>query len=314
MFRRAYRVSVCATLCAIAVAVLSSTRVAQAASVDIIQLKSGSTLEGTIVEETDKHIQLDVSRGSVWIPIEDVAMIRRAQKPTPLSLERLRRLAEEIQRSTQSEPDEPGQSPEADAKGAEVKSDPRVPRLIAALSSDDQAERDSAKSELAAIGGPAIPGLTDALGLQSIYARTAAAELLGQLSARQSVKEMLVALRSAIPDKNKVRPWQREFVKQLSAALSRVTAQRFDIKERGFNQAVVVEKFVEWWDGKGTPDKDGVPPPGACVTWDTPQVGEPEIAEDAPDRAAQLWEARRVGTRSVSYRAPKSFVDGISGD
>ena len=59
--------------------------------------------------------------------------------------------------------------------------------------------------------------------------------------------------------------------------------------------------------------KEGGPEPvkGACIEWDTPQVGEETIAEDDPEREKKLWDARRIGGERYSYSPPKSFVDPL---
>ena len=183
---------------------------------------------------------------------------------------------------------------------------------ISALSSPDSESRASARESLKELGKAAVPALTEALAHPSGFTRTAAAELLGQSNARESVKALLTALRGAIPDGKKVRPWQRPFVRALEKSLRSITGQSISIRDRSTAQDKNVAKYIEWWDGATAPKADDKKASGACVDWDTPQMGEKPVEKDDPERVIKLWKARSIGTTAYSYAPPSSFSRGIN--
>ncbi|MHC4506068.1 MAG: HEAT repeat domain-containing protein, partial [Planctomycetota bacterium] len=205
---------------------------------------------------------------------------------------------------------------------ASKKADARLKALVEELASDDPDTRRRAAALLEREGEDAVPVLSGALFHASTFARERAASILGKLNARAAVRTMLVALRSAVPEIKKVRPWQRAFVKAVNTSLAKITGRNFRVSLRTGAQGKVVDKYLEWWDGPPAAKPDrvasgssskatrrGEVPKGACVTWDTPQVGEKEIAEDDPEREKKLWESRRVGKERRTYTPPKSFTD-----
>jgi len=294
-----------------ALALVAATGSAVAA--DIVHLSNGDILEGKILEETDRHVLLAVSRGSVWIPRSDVAMIRRDEAATPLSMARLRELADRLKRASAQEEEESAPGESGEPKKVDEKKLKEIRAALAEVASKDVKVREAARNRVRAFGPEAVPVLTPALSHGSTYVRTLAAELLGYYNARESVQSLLMALRGAVPDQRKVRPWQRGFVRSLNASLRRITGQSFDIRERSVNQNKVVDEYVAWWDGTTAPGGEDAKGIGACVTWDTPQVGEAAIAEDDEEKEKKLWEARRVGASRYTYSAPRSFTDGVGG-
>jgi len=294
-------------LCALA---LLAARTARA--MDAVHLSTNVILKGRIVSEAGDHVILELERGSVKIPRADIVRIEKLPAATVEELERLRALAAE---SAEASPAETPAAEErvASPRGLSPKAEERIKRLVAELASEDPAARAEARAKLEREGKAAVAALTGALFSESYFARLAAAELLGKAGARESVRDMLVALRSAVPDSTRVRPWQRQFVKALSASLERITGRPVDIRERMADQDKVVSRLLEWWDGPGD-SKETPPREAACVGWDTPQVGEPEVAADDPERARKLWEARRVGARVHPYRPPRAFVENVFGE
>ena len=76
------------------VVLCASGRAAEA--YDIVHLRTGDTLDGRIVEETDTYVKLEVNRGTLWIARSDIAMIKRHQQRGRGALKRLKKLAEAI--------------------------------------------------------------------------------------------------------------------------------------------------------------------------------------------------------------------------
>jgi hypothetical protein len=300
-----------ASMCVAALLVLSSA----SSAADIVHLSNGDILEGKITEETDRHLRLEVNRGSVWIPRAEVAMIRRDQAPTPLSLARLKELAEQLKRA--SEPKADGAAEEAKPATEGTTTDPRKLKAmrdaLAGVRSKDPKEREEARNRVRAFGRDAIPVLAPALSDPSTYVRTLAADLLGNYNAREAVQSLLMALSGAVPDARKVRPWQRGFVRTLNVSLKRITGQSFDVDDRAVKQDSVVRKYLEWWDGTKAPGGEDAKGVGACVAWDTPQVGEAPLPEDDPERERKIWETRRIGPARYVYSPPRSFTDGVDG-
>jgi hypothetical protein len=279
---------------------------AEALARDLVHLRTGRTIEGTIERETAEVVILRVANGSVRIPRSQVSRIERGQELPNWAIELRRKMAEELRERQRAERQKSASHAEEGA--ASKKAEARLKALVEELASDDPDTRRRAVALLEREGQPAVPVLSGALFHANAFARERAAGILGRLNARAAVRTMLVALRSAVPDSRRIRPWQRPFVRALRASLVKITGQDFGLSFYATGQDKVVEKYVAWWDGAPAAKPDEVPE-GACVTWDTPQVGEKEIAEDDPEREKKLWEARQIGKERRSYTPPRSFTD-----
>lgn len=275
---------------------------------DLVHLKNGNVLEGDVIQESADMVVLRLSRGTTRIPRSDVYMIERGQELPAWALERRRQLIDAMKR--RQELLQQTQLQEA-AKKSTGPSE-RIKNLIEDLGAEDEETRRQARDALSAAGREAIPALTAALAQQSAFRREGAAGLLGELNARASVKAMLVALRSAVPEKARIPPWQRRFVRVLRDSLRKITGRNFGLSDRRAAQAKTIAKWVEWWEG-ASPEGAGAEavPKGAYATWDTPQVGEPEFDPDDPEHEKKLWEARRLGSEKHAYRPPPGFLKGI---
>ena len=301
----------------------------QARALDVVRLRNGRSLEGKVTEETTKHIILEYEGGLLRIRRADIFMI---EKDRPLAewearmRERARREAEALAKAVLAEFEGtqpgPARAGKADKRllegrqGLERRETERLKRLVEDMAAPDPETRTSARQIIEREGRKAVPVLSEALFHKSAFARTAAAEILGSLRARESVRDMIVALRAAVPDSVKVRHWQRRFVRALREGLRGITGRNFGLNPRGAGEDKAVAKWVEWWDGKpptkgAGDDESPAVPRGAYADWDTPQHGETELDEEAPEYAEKLWEARRVGDRRHSYSPPAG--DGASG-
>ena len=281
---------------------------AEALARDLVHLRTGRTIEGTIERETATVVILRVANGSVRIPREQVSRIERGQELPTWAIELRRKMAEEIRERERERAERKKGASSAVEGAASGKAEARLKALVEELASDDPDTRRRATALLEREGEAAVPVLSGALFHANAFARERAAGVLGKLNARAAVRAMIVALRSAVPEIKKVRPWQRAFVKAVNASLAKITGRNFHVSLRTGAQGKVVDKYLAWWDGPPAAKPDEVPK-GACVTWDTPQVGEKEIAEDDPEREKKLWEARRVGKERRTYTPPKSFTD-----
>ncbi|MHC5056143.1 MAG: HEAT repeat domain-containing protein [Planctomycetota bacterium] len=279
---------------------------------DIIHLRDGQFLEGTVTRETDEAIWLTVGKSTVRLSRSRVKRIERG-KPLPSWEARLRaKLREDRERRAAAALAAAEKTRDEKKTAASKKDDERIARLVAELASADADARREAQALLEREGAKAVPALTKGLAHANAFARESSARLLGRLGARQSVRAMIIAIRSAVPEKDKIRPWQRSFVRALRVSLTATTGQDFGVSLYGTHQSKAVEKYVEWWDGEDPGGaKEGGPAPkkGACISWDTPQVGEEPIAEDDPEREKKLWDARRIGRERRTYSPPKSFTD-----
>ena len=275
---------------------------------DLVHLRTGRTIEGTIESETAQVVVLRVANGSVRIPREQVSRIERDQELPTWAVELRRKMEKELSERARKRAELRKSASSAEEGDASKKTEARLKALVEELASGDSDTRRRAAALLEREGEPAVRVLSGALFHSSTFARERAAGILGKLNARAAVRTMLVALRSAVPEIKKVRPWQRAFVKALNTSLAKITGRSFRVSLRTAAQGKVVDKYLVWWDGPpaAKPDKT---PKGACVTWDTLQVGEEEIAEDDPEREKKLWEARRVGKERRTYTPPKSFSD-----
>jgi hypothetical protein len=285
---------------------------------DIVQLRDGRYLEGEVTKQTDEAIWLKIGRGTLRLNRSEIRRIERA-KPLPTWEALLRKKLREDREKRGKAARDSADKAQADKKAAVTEEEDRKAMgLVDDLASDDGETRKEAAALLELAGEKAVPALTKGLLHRSAFARESSARILGKVGGRGSVRAMIIALRSAVPEKAKIRPWQRSLVRALRANLVAVTKQDFGVSLYGTHQGKSAEKYVEWWDGEapvgkteGDDAKKSGPAPkkGACIEWDTPQVGEEPIPEDDPEREKKLYEARKIGGERHSYSAPKSFTD-----
>jgi len=281
---------------------------------DIVYLKGGQFLEGEVTKETDDTIWIKVGKGTMRLSRSRVIRIERA-KPLPSWEARLRaKLKEDSQRRAEAARGAAEKAQEQKKAEDSKKSDEKAMRLVNDLASKDSATRKEAATLLEREGPRAIPALTRGLSHSSSFARVSSARLLGRLRARESVRELIISLRSAVPETTKIRPWQRPFVRALRTSIATMTGQDFGVSFYGTHQGKAAEKYVAWWDGENPSGaKEGAPEPrkGACIEWDTPQVGEEPVAEDDSEREQKLYDTRRIGNERRNYSPPKSFTDPL---
>ena len=294
----------------------------EARVLDLVRLRNGRTLEGDVTEETKKYIILRFEGGTLRIERADIFTIEKDRPVADWELEMRRRArleADALARAAlvelegaegeeaEFEEEEAAPAEDADSRRTKAEEIKRLKRLVEDMASADADTRGVARQLIEREGMKAVPVLAQALSHQSAFVRTAAASILGGLRARAAVRDILVALRSSVPDKGKVRPWQRGFVKALRDGLRRVTGQSFGLRPRGTNQGKVVVEWIEWWDGAPSADDPEAPPRGAYADWDTRQVGEKKLDEKDPEYAWKLAGARQVGDKRNSYRQPADF-------
>ena len=288
----------------VAVACLSG----EARALDVVRLRNGRSLEGKVTTETKKYVMLEVENGVLRIERTDILMVERDKPLAEWEIrmrQRARREAAALAKAAIAELEASQEEAEAAPSEADKRLTERLKRLVEDLGAEGPETRASARRAIEGEGRKAVPALTEALFHKSTVARAAAAEMLGRLGARESVRDMLVALRSAVPDSRRVRPWQRSFVKALRDCLRRVTGQSFGLNARAADQGEAVAKWIEWWEEK--PAEPGAVPQGAYARWETPQLGEEELDEEDPEYAKKLWDARRVGALRHSYRPPPNY-------
>ncbi len=300
---------------------------AEARVMDLVRLLNGRTIEGDVTEETKKYILLRFEGGTLRIERSDIFTIEKDRPVADWEMEMRRRArlkADDLAKAALAEREgaggeetdfeEEGAEPAENvdnrrSKAEEVK---RLKRLVEDMASPDADTRDVARQLLAREGVKAVPVLARALSHQSTFVRTAAARILGNVRARAAVRDMLVALRSSVPDRGKVRPWQRGFVKAVRDSLRRVTGRSFGLRPRGSAQGKAAVEWIEWWDGVPSADDPEAAPQGAYAEWDTRQVGEKKMDEKDPEYAQRLAKARQIGNKRNSYRRPADF-GGVPG-
>jgi hypothetical protein len=281
---------------------------------DMIHLKGGQFLEGEVTKETDDAVWLKAGNSTIRLDRSRVMRIER-DKPLPSWQARLRAKLKKDRQKREKAARAAAEKARAEKKAADPKKDDeKTARLVDDLASDDADTRKKAAALLEREGAKAEPALTKGLIHPSAFARESSARILGKIGGRSSVRAMIIALRSAVPEKEKIRPWQRSFVRALRSSLSATTGQDFRVSIHRTQQGKAVEKYVAWWDGEDPSGaKEGSPEPkkGACIEWDTLQVGEATIAENDPEREKKLWDARQIGSERHSYTPPTSFVDPL---
>jgi hypothetical protein len=276
---------------------------------DIVHLDDGRFLEGEVTRETNDALWLTSGNSTIRIQQSRIMRIERNKPLPPWQVRRRKKLKEELAKRAEANK-AAAEKARLAKKAADTKKDAeKAARLIEDLGSDDADTRRQAAALLEREGPKAIPALTDGLRHANTFARESSARLLGRANARESVRAMIIALNSAVPEKRKIRPWQRSFVRALRTSISAMTGQDFKVSVFQTYQGKAAEEYVTWWDGEDpTVEKKGGGRPirGACISWDTPQIGEESIDAKDPELEKKLWDARRIGDERNSYTPPES--------
>jgi hypothetical protein len=175
-----------------------------------------------------------------------------------------------------------------------------VDEAMLQLDSDDPPVRAQAKQDLLAQGVQIIPALTEGLYHRKSEARAVCADILGDMSARNAIKQLIEAFYAAMPDRGECATYQRVFVRALGAALAKVTGQHFlDVEARSPLVQEKLAKYVLWYND----NYDRLPA----------QVGEPRIAPTDQEYPRKLKEARALKLEKREWPRPPLSADIIQG-
>ena len=196
----------------------------------------------------------------------------------------------------------PAEGENAEAKKPEVS--PELKKIFAdamvQLDSEDPTERAAGKQAIEDAGTNIIPALVEGLNHKRTEARAAVADLLGTMSARNAVKQLIESFYAALPDSGRPAAYQTVFIRALGNALSSLTGQTF-ITTEAKNELVqgACQQYIDWYNS----NYDRLPK----------QVGEPEIKPTDPDYVAKLKEARKLKLEKREWPRPPMPADIIQG-
>ena len=195
----------------------------------------------------------------------------------------------------------------AEGENAEAKKPEVSPELkkifddaMVQLDSEDPTERAAGKQAIEEAGTGIIPALVEGLNHKRTEARAAVADLLGTMSARNTVKQLIESFYAALPDSGRPAAYQTVFIRALGNALSNLTGQTF-ITTEAKNELVqgACQQYVDWYNS----NYDRLPK----------QVGEAEIKPTDPDYVAKLKEARKLKLEKREWPRPPMPADIIQG-
>ncbi|MBI3832337.1 MAG: HEAT repeat domain-containing protein [Planctomycetes bacterium] len=172
--------------------------------------------------------------------------------------------------------------------------------LMQALDNDDPNARAAAQTELGSLGTKAIAAIVDGLQHKRVEARAACATLLGQMNARNAVKQLLEVFYAAMPDKGEAATYQIPFIRALKVAMSATTGQSFINVEP--DKPLVQEglkKYIAWYNE----NFDRLPP----------QIDEELIEPTDPDYMKKLKEQRALKLEKKEWPKPPLSVERAVG-
>jgi hypothetical protein len=248
---------------------------AERAAAERITLKNGYEIEGWIVEESKAEIVLAIIKGGavgkITIDPADVDRIDRTRKESiEEALARYRREQAEAARLALPQPAAPAASKEpaaaAPAKGGEEpavlpeptrEEEEKIRAAIDAIGDTRHAggaatRRDNARKELVAIGLPAVPALTEAVGDSNWYRRMNAARAIAGIAAggerklgywKEAAPRLIETLGDSVPF---VRAAANEALEAISGTNVNYPEPRAG--EPSAEEQAAIERWAQWWE------------------------------------------------------------------
>jgi hypothetical protein len=169
------------------------------------------------------------------------------------------------------------------------------------MDTDDPDKRGEAKRRLEKEGEVIIPVLVEGLNHKRTEARAAVADLLGEMNARNTVKQLVESFYAALPDSGRPAYYQTVYIRALGAALAKLTGETY-ITTEAKNELVqnACKQYIDWYNA----NYDRLPK----------QVGEPDIKATDPDYVKKLKEARQLKLAKRDWPTPVSPAVIATGD
>jgi hypothetical protein len=166
---------------------------------------------------------------------------------------------------------------------------------------DAAAQRDAAKNEIAALGAPVIPYVVAGCYDGNVDARTACMSLLGQLSARNAVKQAIEVFFAAMPESGEPASYQVPFLRAVRTTLPILTGQSFiNVEPSSSLVQNGLRDYIKWYED----NYDRLPP----------QLGEKKLDATDPEYLEKLQEARKLKLEKKSWPRPPMSADMVGGD
>jgi len=176
----------------------------------------------------------------------------------------------------------------------------RIEDLMKDMDTNDPDARGKAKEKLEKIGTKVIASLTDGLYHKRTEARAACATLLGQMNARNAVKQLIEVFYAAVPDKGEPATYQVVFLRGVKTALMSTTGESYLNHE--MDKPLVqdgLKKYIEWYEK----NFDRLPP----------QIDEPEIEPTDAEYLKKIKEARALKLVKKEWPRPELSVEHALG-
>lgn len=175
-----------------------------------------------------------------------------------------------------------------------------IAELMDKMDTDDPNQRGLAKAELAKMGPRVVAALVDGLQHKRVEARAACATLLGELNARNSVKQQIEVFFSAMPDRGEAATYQVIFIRALKVSLAATTGQSFINVEP--DKPMIqdgLKKYIDWYNA----NFDRLPP----------QIDEEEIEPTDPEYMQKLTKQRALKLEKKQWPRPALSVEKAMG-
>lgn len=164
----------------------------------------------------------------------------------------------------------------------------------------EKEKRQLAKAEVSAMGKEVLPYVAAGCYNDNADARTLCMSVVGELSGRSAVKQVIELFYAAMPPAEQADDFQVPFVKAIITTLTVITGQSFVNAEPdmpGVQDGL--RQYIDWYNK----NLDRLPP----------QLGEKKIEPDDPDYTDKIKEARTLKLAKRSWPRPVTKTDLIMG-
>jgi hypothetical protein len=171
---------------------------------------------------------------------------------------------------------------------------------LARLNTMEEAPRQAAEAEISALGGGAMPYLVAGCYDTSISTRSSCMQLIGRLSGRNAVKQVVEIFYSAIPAEGEPATFQGPFLDAIRTTLPAISGQDFFTADP---RRPIVQEFVKRYVAWYNDNFDRL----------APQLGEPKIESTDPDYMKKIKESRALKLEKRSWPRPPLSADIVTG-
>ena len=281
---------------------------------DTVFLKNGTELDGEVLEDTDAAVVLKqrngVTRSLRKADVETIVRERKVPSLPALKTAPSGPEAGEAKPQTDAKPDDKAKeewAPPAGLPGfpknAKRMAKDKEEAFLAALeqlANPDEGKRQASKAQIADMGAEVLPYLAAGTYHVNVDARSACLYLIGQLSGRSAVKQVIEVFYAAMPETGEAATYQVPFIRAIKETLPAITGESINFGEPRMTLVQdSLKAYVDWYNA----NYDRLPP----------QLGDPVIEPTDPEYGKKLKEARKLNLVKREWPRPPMPTDIIGG-